>query len=603
MKFYSMKKLLYVILAVAGFSAVSCQKSDGIGTLQTPDGVKAVLEETSITVTWNAVPEAEAYIVHYNMEASTSYSKSGLLTQTSFTLGNCNTGVTYEFKVRAANNSAVSEFSEIVKVSVPKPDGPELAVDTPVVTNVRTGLGWINFTLDNYNMDCSYVCYDGETALASVPELIGSDETAGTSEYSLGGLDLGKTYDNLSIRRVIEGLGESASAAFGSVTTGKIEVLKRNPSPCHLAFEWDDVAGNANWTFIDTDPLTRTYKVELARDEAFENIVYSIYTVNNYDSAKGTYYENNWIGQSGTPADPEKPYANSNTNIVFGQLEPATTYYFRVRNAAGETVPNLYAGSGEIELKAATGKSTWSAVVSATTEPAHVPAAGEILWQGFDDHAIQFDHINCAAGVVHAGVEITEYKYPWAGEWGVLIPSTGKRYDEIGAAYIDTFSGNGESKLDGLAVYKIIDGIIPSMNGWHCAKACYPQQGALKLGGSAGQKNYIITPPFKDVDPNTAVTIGCRAGAAHASSAPAKLHIKVYRIDSKQLETVATIDLPASAYILSPYNNGYHNVVDMEDYSVDTVLQPGDYIMFEAETIKDPATNRLVIDNISVVKK
>ncbi len=607
-----MKRIINIILAAVCILPLSCQKTEEMGILPAPDGVKAVLsdDEKSIEVTWNPVEGAESYIVHYNVEASNAYMKSGLLEETAFSLADFDKGVTYEFKVRCASNTAVSEFSQVATVSVPKPDGSDPSAYTPEISNVRPGLGWINFTMTLPAVTCTYKCYDGETALEAVPELISEDEDAGTAEYSLPGLELGKTYQNLSIAAVVTGIGESDKASFGSVTTGSIEVLTRNPSPRHLAFEWDDVAGNANWTFGDIDVLTRTYLVELAKDAEFTDVIYSVYTIADYESYSvsgmegitGSYCPMNWVGQSGTPSDAAKPYANANTNIVFGQLEPSTTYYFRVRNAAGENVPDYFGAAEPVTMNAATGRSTWSKVVPATTEPAHTAAAGELLYQGFDDHAIQFDHINCASGVATAGAGVTTYAYPWAGEWCVTPPSTGLRYDEIGASSTGTFSGNGASKLDGMAIYEFNNDIIPSMNGWYCAKACYPQQGAVKLGGSKnGEKHFLVTPPISGINENTAVTISCRAGAAHASSTPALLNIKIFRVATQTVETVKSIDLPASAYVMSPNNDGYHNVVDMKSYSADAVLQPGDYVLIGAE--KTSETNRLILDDILIVKK
>ena len=606
-----MNRIFSIILAAACILPLSCQKTEEMGTLPAPDGVKAVLsdDEKSIEVTWNPVEGAESYIVHYNVEASNAYMKSGLLEETSFSVADFDKGVTYEFKVRCASNTAVSEFSQVATVSVPKPDGSDPSAYTPEISNVRAGLGWINFTMALPEIPCTYKCYDGETVLEAVPELISEDEDAGTAEYSLPGLELGKTYQNLSIAAVVTGIGESDKASFGSVTTGSIKVLTRNPSPRHLAFEWDDVAGNANWTFGDIDVLTRTYLVELAKDAEFTDVVYSVYTIADYESYSvsgmkgitGSYCPMNWVGQSGTPTDAAKPYANANTNIIFGQLEPSTTYYFRVRNAAGENVPDYFDAAEPVTMNAATGRSTWSKVVSATTEPTHTAAAGELLYQGFDDHAIQFDHINCASGVAIAGVDVTTYAYPWTGEWCVTPPSTGLRYDEIGASSTGTFSGNGASKLDGMAIYEF-NNDIPSMNGWHCAKACYPQQGAVKLGGSKnGEKHFLVTPPISGINENTAVTISCRAGAAHASSTPALLNIKIFRVATQTVETVKSIDLPASAYVMSPNNDGYHNVVDMKSYSADAVLQPGDYVLIGAE--KTSETNRLILDDILIVKK
>jgi hypothetical protein len=601
-----MKKYLYLILAAALMLPLSCKQEDSTGTLPAPSNVKAVYDEasTSITVTWDAVPDAVGYVVYYNIKGENSYSKSDILKVTEFVLSKCSTSVTYEFKVRTANNDAVSQFA-MATVDIPKPPVPETpVVATPVVTNVRAGLGWVNFTVAKSAENCTYQLYDGSNKIDAVFETISEDTAAGTQEISVGGLELGKSYTDLQITGVAEGYDESTPAALGKVTMGNITVFTKNLSPRHLGFEWDDVAGNANWTFDATiDPLTRTYKIELAKDAAFKNIVYSFFTVNNYDATStGSYSNTNWVGESGTPLLAAKPYANSNTNIELGQLEPSTTYYFRVRNAAGESVPSKITEGTIINMAAKTGKSTWSAVVKATTQAAHKAVSGELLFQGFDDHAVNCDHINCAAGAVP--VVTTAYQYPWTGEWCVWAPGTGKRYDEIGASVVANFPGNDETSLDGLATYAMTD-VLPSMKGWFCAKACYPEQGALKIGGSAGQKNYIITPAFSTLTGDTPVTISCDAGAAHATSTPSILNIKIYRAATKTLENVTTFSLPASASILNPdgSGNGYHNCVDMQPYSVSATLSKGDYVLFECETVKTPVSNRLVIDNISIVKK
>lgn len=600
-----MKKIFIIILAVAGLLLASCDNSEKTGTLSIPEGVTAELSGTTISVQWNEVAGADFYIVYYKTGSQTGFSKSDPLTSTRYYIDDVAEGVTYEIKVRASSNSAVSKFCELVSVAVPEPEKPAVPkADAVAVSNVRAGLGWINFTIATISDPCEYACYDGETKLAAEPELISSDETAGTAEYSLSGLELSKTYTDLNIKRAMDGYNDSDPSSFGSVTTGAITVLTRNVSPCHLAFEWDDVAGNANWTFdAAIDPLTRTYKVELAKDPEFTSIVYSLFTVNNFNAAAGAFANNNWIGESGTPTEPVKPYANANTAITFGQLEPSTTYYLRIRNAAGETVPNYIKNDGStIEMNATTGKSAWSAVVSATTGAAHTASANELLYQGFDDHAIQSDPFNCTCGVAPVGNGIT-YSYPWNGEWGVMLPHTSKRYDEMGASATGSFPGNGETKLDGLAVYRMETDVIPSMKGWFCAKACYPLQGALKIGSSAGQKNYIITPAFTGLSADTQVTISCDAGAYHASSTQARLNIKIYRAATHALEQILTKDLPAGGYILSPLNNGYHNIAVMSNCSADATLKPGDYVMFESETVADPVMNRLVLDNILIVKK
>ncbi|MCI2082844.1 MAG: fibronectin type III domain-containing protein [Bacteroidales bacterium] len=603
-----MKKIIItsIIIALAGIFTMSCTKNDQtVDTLAAPTGVSATLGESSISVRWDEVQGAAFYILYYKVSSDNGFSKTDPLSTTNYTLTDIKEGVTYEFKVRAASNTAASGFCELVSLVVPEPETPPVPnAETPVVSNVRAGLGWVNFTMATVDTPCSYVCYNGTVALASAPVLVSTDETAGTAEYSLTGLDLSKTYSGLSVKRVVDGYNDSEAAPLGEVTTGGITVLTRNNSPRHLAFGWDDVAADANWTFdADIDPLTRTYKVELATDAAFKHIIYSIYTVNNFNAASGAFNNNNWIGESGTPESPAKPYANANTEVTFSQLEPSTTYYFRVRTAAGESVPNYVDNDGSmIQMNAKSGRSGWSATVSAATAAAHTPSGNELLYQGFDDHAFQCDPFNCTAGMVPVGKDIT-YSYPWKGEWGFLTPHTSLRYDEFGASAVGTFPGGGESKLDGLAVYTMDTDIFPSMKGWFCAKACYPLQGSLKIGGSGGQKNYIITPAFNGIGADTKVAISCDAAAYHASATPARLNIKVYRAASKSLENLLTEDLPACGAEISPKNDGYHNMVNMLNYSVEATLQPGDYVMFESETVKSPAINRLLIDNILIVKK
>ena len=616
----TMKDLIFKIwiLPAVMLAALSCNKTEDWAketeSLPAPCNVRASVKENSINIMWDKVENESLYIVYYNIKGTQAISKSDPLTDTEYTIQDAEGGKTYEIKVRAAANNAVSPFSEIISVEIPLPPAP--AAPKPVISNVRTGLGWVNLTMADFDGTCTYSIFDGTGKLSdAVLEKIKSNED-GTSEYCIGGLSLDQEYD-LGISRNIDGYIDSNISSLGKIRTGKITVLTRNSSPCHLAFEWDDVAANLNWTFPSgIDALTRTYKVELAKDEGFNDIVYSFYTVNNWFRDKnntiGTYGENNWIGQSGSPESAAKPYAAANTNICFGQLQPSTTYWFRVRNAADETVPDMVTGEEPIKMNAASGKSLWSAAMSATTQAAHSPAAGELLYQGFDDHAIQHDQINCAAGASPSGAGVTtsssnsEYKYPWTGEWGAFSPHTGARYDNLGAAVLaDSFKdGNNETKIEGQAIYEMNTDIIPSMKGWHCTKACYPQQGALKLGGSAGQKNWIMTPAFNSIEDNTNVTISCDAGAVHASSTPAKLHIKIYRKATSSVETVRTFDLPNSASILNPSGEGgFHNIVEMQNWSSDAVLDRGDFVMFVSETIKTPATNRFMIDNITITKK
>ncbi len=588
-----MKKLLIFLSCTAALALAACTE-ETTRVLPTPANLSAVYDEDAecVHVTWSAVDGATAYIVYYNGYGETATFRSDPLFVTYYDFTNYTDGSTYEFKVRCANNNAVSEFTDIVSVTIPQAEAD--MVPAPEVDNIRPGIGWINLTIDAPKVSCTYALYDGDTQLDCSFDLIGTNED-GTREYCISGLELNKTYSSLNIYAVSDEYGQSKATSLGSVTTLNITKMSRNPSPCHLAIQWDDAAAGLDWAASSSPvPNTRAYQIQLATDANFENCVYDMYTT---DGSAGAFTSGTWIGGTGDGSSQGKPYCYSPCAASFSCLTPATTYYFRVRSI-DETV--TVAGTS-IDMNAPNGASSWSPAVAFTTEAAHQASANELLFQGFDDHCWQMDHINSICGIEPVGSSIDYTSGAWTGEFGLYFPGTGSRYDEIGAASTGNFAGNNSSKVDGVANYNMDTDIFPSMKGWCCSKVAYPMQGALKLGNNTSQVNYIMTPAFSDLTAATEVTISCDAGTCHACLIKSNLTIKIFRASDQSLDTVLDQELPNNPVEYSSDGSLYHFHVDMVNYSTTATLNPGDYILFEC--VSDSDHYRCAIDNLLVEKK
>ena len=189
----------------------------------------------------------------------------------------------------------------------------------------------------------SYVIYIDDQKVGETEEL----------SYHVTGLDYNTSY-SVSVASVYSD-GSEVKADPEPTKTGNIQQITRNVGPTHLSVNWDDVSGGAG-------AGSRAYQVELSKEESMANPIYSIYCVDGQASTNGSFGSSSWYGkENGTNLLPP-------TSISFGQLEPATTYYFRVK-----TVGNYsFQGSkGTVTIKATNGESDFSPVVTLRTEAEH----------------------------------------------------------------------------------------------------------------------------------------------------------------------------------------------------------------------------------------
>ena len=287
------------------------------------------------------------------------------------------------------------------------------------------------------------------------------------------------------------------------------------------------------------------------------------------------------------------------TSISFGQLEPATTYYFRVK-----TVGNYsFQGSkGTVTIKATNGESDFSPVVTLRTEAEHTPAANEILYQGFDNITMQSDFINTAAGTTPYWSDKAivskqaDTPNPWEGAWVVYPFANSHLLATWGMAstanYID-----GQAKYKGQA-NRIAGDKSGSLKGWYIGDQVSPHQGYVKVGTSSNDGYYIATPaldsPLLSAE-GTLCTFSFKGCPLMTDGRV--VDIEVYRAATKTFEKVTSITMDstlADGWTSSDYLCNYK----WTTYSIDITLHPGDNV-----AVISTNKSRFAIDDIMIVKK
>lgn len=193
----------------------------------------------------------------------------------------------------------------------------------------------------------SYVIYIDDQKVGETEEL----------SYHVTGLDYNTSY-SVSVASVYSD-GSEVKADPEPTKNRKYPANYTQRRSDHPQRKLGDVSGGAG-------AGSRAYQVELSKEESMANPIYSIYCVDGQASTNGSFGSSSWYGkENGTNLLPP-------TSISFGQLEPATTYYFGVK-----TVGNYsFQGSkGTVTIKATNGESDFSPVVTLRTEAEHTPAA------------------------------------------------------------------------------------------------------------------------------------------------------------------------------------------------------------------------------------
>lgn len=272
-------------------------------------------------------------------------------------------------------------------------------------------------------------------------------------------------------------------------TTASIEQkLDGNVGPTQVCVNFENVGGNNGGK-----KNSNVYYFQLfASNDATGTPIYQGYTFDYFTQNPGAsaYGGTSWLGKSGGTN------FNMPTRLSIGNLQPETTYYFRMKCIAST---NLWSNSQEKEVAVsnAFGESAYSELVPLTTPAKHVASANEVIFEGFDDLTMQGDWMNQAPGVTphfsahasngYAGLFPLikdEYQYPWKEEWcqDACCQTFSQAFTMLHAGMVD----------DNNAFIKMGN----TLNGWTAVNAneIFPCFGFLRIGNEPGNDALLVTP-------------------------------------------------------------------------------------------------------------
>ena len=257
---------------------------------------------------------------------------------------------------------------------------------------------------------------------AEEPVIKDVEMVSGKATVSYGGDFAHNSTHTVAVAKVYNGVilttTKSATAEF---TTADVRQLTTNTGTQFVSVGWDDVAidngpkfVNGKWTpvlsanYPDLDEQgrklhqTRGYEVQLLADDK-TTVIYDMIPFDGHSIHQNAYYDASAMGRI-NGANILTP-----TALTFGYLEPGKDYYFRVKTIDGVKEIAFEDGDYIAEdntgkpypypLSSARGGSAWSELVKVSTDPEHVKASNEVLFQGFDSVMLGSDYMNWAAAV------------------------------------------------------------------------------------------------------------------------------------------------------------------------------------------------------------
>ena len=257
---------------------------------------------------------------------------------------------------------------------------------------------------------------------AEEPVIKDVEMVSGKATVSFGGDFAHNSTHTVVVAKVYNGVilttTKSAAAEF---TTADVRQLTTNTGTQFVSVGWDDVAIdngpkflNGKWTpvqaanYPDLDEQgrklhqTRGYEVQLLADDK-TTVIYDMIPFDGHSVHQNAFYDAAAMGRinGGNILTP--------TALTFGYLEPGKDYYFRVKTIDGVKEIAFedgdYIAEGNTDkpypypLSSARGGSAWSELVKVSTDPEHVKASNEVLYQGFDSVMLGSDYMNWAAAV------------------------------------------------------------------------------------------------------------------------------------------------------------------------------------------------------------
>ena len=425
---------------------------------------------------------------------------------------------------------------------------------------------------------------------------------AGVQTYKLTGLSCDKDYVvNVAVD---ENKKEGISGNI-AIHTKAIRKNTDNVGPTHLSFSLDDISGGSTSATAST-PNNRGYHYQLSTTKDESGCVYNIYGFDGSASIAGSPYStSSWLGKS------------SNKNLAipvaisFGDLKANTTYYFRAKTEEVTMKSYFDNKTSDVTIKATNGESEWSEWIEASTEPAHVPAANEVIYGGFDALSISIDLVNESCGTypyvegmaMNKATETdlrADLKYPWTGEWRVCmfanpIKVCGWNFADE-AVYLD-----GSETVGTIRNLKF-NQYAGDMQGWFCSDDFCPGMGVLFNRTGTLEGHFVATPALNSAllssTPKTCTLKfkACMAVTAYISTNQ-DLNIKVCR--DNNLIDATTVSIPNNIYKPeAPTTQNCQVDYKFTEFSVDVDLKAGDSVM-----IAGASGTRFAIDDIQILVK
>lgn len=239
--------------------------------LATPTGVSAEADsETTITVTWDAVDDAEDYLVEYRVAGSDDWSTIEAVEDTEATIEDLEPATEYEIRVTArADGFADSEPSDVVTATTDEPPPDQL--DTPTgVAAVADGPDAIDIEWDAVDDAETYVV---EYRVAGSDAWSSSDGIEDTST-TVTDLEPDTEYE-LRVIAQADGFADSDPSAIVTATTEELPQLDtptgldtQGAGATNIDIIWSSVTdaeeytvrwsleGEGEWT--ESDPVSAT---------------------------------------------------------------------------------------------------------------------------------------------------------------------------------------------------------------------------------------------------------------------------------------------------------------------------------------------------------
>ena len=541
--------------------------------LSAPKNIEIIPSYTNAKVTWDKVNIAEQYVVEYANSSSPSlWTTLPATTETEATIEGLAFDTEYSVRIKAIVGNVESMFCEPVTFKT-LPKFNQIASPKVVVT---PGLGWFWIDVTHVPMATGYEVYKDGVKIDAV--LVSTSET--NTVYRVDAnlpLDTDFSYE---VKSVAEGYEPSKPVAVTG-KTAKIWQNTDNVGPTTLSISWTDlIPGGTN--------DKRAYAVQVATDEAMTNLVYDIYCREGQAGKTTSFGASSWFGKE------NGENITVPTAITVGQLQPETTYYFRVKTVAlGDVKTN------GVSMNFPMGASDWSPVFSCKTEAKHVAAANEVIFQGFDDITMQMDFINFAAGTTplisdKKAVE-NPHNFVDADHWCVYSGTTSHLLATWGYAEKAPFVNGAEKYTADSPGNYVATAKAGSLEGWHMSDSISPHQGYIKIGAGSEKYNYISTPALNSsllAAEGTPCTFSFKACAVVYDEPVVAVEVG----HAGTFTEVKEFTLPIAC---SSYTDNRNYVYDGKwtTYTTDVTLAPGDNVIIRCKS------KRFLIDDIQIVVK